>query len=188
MSSSVVFVVLWAALAAQQAQSLPPALTFEQLVRAIPQAPPAANGRDTAAQEIRVRWNLPSGVQATSPPSAAVLANSTFAVVERRQGAGALPAERHPELAADRLVIVGSDASGAIVSWSIAANPLVIRAEFPGPDNVLSGQVLYRTTADLLAVLPDSPEIVGGGVYLPTWTGTEWSLTLAGSFALGVTP
>lgn len=95
-----------------------------------------------------------------------------------------MPIERYPELAADKLLIAGTDATGSILAWSLTADPRLVRAEVPGPDGVLTGRLLYRGSADLLAVLPASSSIVQGAVYQPTWTGSEWLLNLVGTFSL----
>jgi hypothetical protein len=107
-------------------------------------------------------------------------------VTRRRPGVGALPVERNPELSADQLVVVGAEADGSIVSWSLIKDPRIVRAEQARPDGVLGGRVLYRGEASLLLVLPDSARIVQASIYEPSWTGAEWELTLLGSFNLAV--
>ena len=129
----------------------------------------------------RAEWLAPVFAEIVTP--GATLAAGSFEVVAR-SSAGELPVERHPELSADRLLIAGTDASGAILAWSLTTDPRVVRAEVPGPDGRLTGRVVYRGSADLLALLPDASSIVQGAVYQPSWNGSEWSLTLVGTFAV----
>jgi hypothetical protein len=182
--SAFFFSLLWTVLAAQPAPP-PQSLTFDQLLSSVPQPPPGAGGPTVDAQQFTVRWSGSGGsAQAGGALPAAPPPDSRFEVTAR-QDAGPMPVERAPELSRDRLVIVGTDDSGTIVSWSIAADPRVLRAELPGPDGSLRGQTFYRTSVDLLAVLPNLPQIVQAGVYQPNWNGSSWVLTLVGSFDLG---
>lgn len=183
MPGSALLVILWAAFALQVTPP-PQSLSFDRLMASVPQAPPAVDGNATTAQQLTVRWTAAAGSAATPAVTAgAVPADGSFQVIAKIN-AGEMPIERHPELSADRLLIAGTDASGAIVAWSLTMDPRVVRAEVPGPDGRLTGRVVYRGSADLLALLPDSSSIVQGAVYQPSWNGSEWSLTLAGTFSL----
>ena len=183
MLGSALLVTLWAAFALQAAPP-PQSLSFDRLIASVPQAPPAVDGHATTAQQLTVRWTAAAGSAATqSVNPGAALAAGSFDVVARSQ-AGDMPVERYPELSPDRLLIAGTDASGAILAWSLTTDPRVVRAEVPGPDGRLTGRVVYRGSADLLALLPDSSSIVQGAVYQPSWNGSEWSLTLVGTFTL----
>ncbi len=95
-----------------------------------------------------------------------------------------MPIERRPELADGKLLVAGTDETGAILAWSLTTDPRIVRAEVPGADGRLTGRVLYRGSADLLAVLPASSSIVQGAVYQPTWNGSDWLLTLVGTFSV----
>jgi hypothetical protein len=162
-------------------------LTFRELLAAVPPPPPTTAAERPAAQELTVflgsRTAAASGTTTASPPPP----STSLDVGERRQAVGSFRFERRPELSTDQLVVVGMDSSGANVAWSLARDPRLVRAELPGPDGVPRGQRFYRAGAELLAVLPDSPQIVRGAVYQPTWNGTDWQLTLIGTFAVGGT-
>ena len=172
---------------AAQLNPAPAVLTFRELVASVPAAPPAVDGQELGAQELTVTLSAPngSGAALSSQPAAAPPVAQSFDVLRRRRAVGGLPIERHPELSADQLVVAGLDANGSIVSWSLARDPRLVRAEQPGPDGVLSGRTLYRGSVDLLVVLPDLAQIERGAIYQPVWTGADWQLTMIGSFAVG---
>ena len=163
------------------------ALAFRELLASMPAAPPAVDGQETAAQELTVVLGAGTASstilssQSAAPPPVA----SGLDVRQRRRAVGGFPIERHPELSDDQLVVVGLDANGSNVSWSLARDPRVVRAEVSGPNGVLTGRKLYRGSADLVVVLPDLAQIVRGVVYQPAWNGTDWQLTPIGSFAVG---
>lgn len=182
MLGSALLVTFTAAFALQVAPP-PQTLSFNRLTAAVPQAPPAATGTAADAQQLTVRWTAAPGASATPSATTPATPAGSFDVVAR-SSAGAMPIERYPELAADKLLIAGTDATGSILAWSLTADPRLVRAEVPGPDGVLTGRLLYRGSADLLAVLPASSSIVQGAVYQPTWTGSEWLLNLVGTFSL----
>jgi len=174
--------VIAALIAAQP--SLPSSLTFEQLQSRVPSPPPATGGGGTPAQELTITLVTPRtatpgpGVSAPPPPS-------QIEVASRRRNVGRVPVERRPELSTDLLVVVGAGSGGDILSWSLARDPRLIRAEQPGPDGLLSGRILYRESADLLVVLPDVPQITQAAIYQPRWTGSEWQLDLIGVAGIG---
>jgi hypothetical protein len=153
-------------------------LTVAWLLLQVVQAPPATFGFDSltarvapdamppasSVQELTVNWNVdvaPAGALLST--NAAPVPINGFQVVGRRVMVGAMPRERHPELSADQLVVVGAGLDGSPVSWSLIKDPRIVRAEQPGADGVLTGRTLYRASAQLAVVLPNLPQVAQVG-------------------------
>lgn len=95
-----------------------------------------------------------------------------------------LPKERNPELAEDRLVVVGLDATGRELSRAIVLDPRLVRAEFGDSSGKLSRKLLYKDDVELSVALPDDPAIVSVIVYHPRWTGKHFVLDAIGQTKL----
>jgi hypothetical protein len=133
-------------------------------------------------QEIRVRWDayLP-GPPVKDGQSVREAASNVFTLLERRTFSGRVPRQRNPELTSHQIVVIARDANGRLVDWQLIPDPLVLRYEHPGPKGELGGQLLYRTSGELLITLPDDPNIKRIEVHRPRWTGTDFVLELMGA-------
>jgi hypothetical protein len=139
---------------------------------------------DESSLEVRVHWAMDSGIRSSKRPSS--IQSSTadkYSLVESRQARGPMPRQRMPELSSDQILVVAMDEQGAQSGWTLIPDPRIIRAESPGPDGELSGQVLYLSSAEFLVSVP------GGSAaalrfYQPFWTGKEFSLILLGALEL----
>jgi hypothetical protein len=137
------------------AQAFPSALerSFVEMRAVVPHAETAAS------QRVELQWIAPAAAERT-----AVRAEDVR-IVNRVRGGGPLPQDRDPQLSADRLVVVSSDAAGREVDWRIVLDPRLIRAETADPDGRLSSRLLQRTEANLLVDIPDRSDIVRLRIY-----------------------
>src|SRR5215210_1155611 len=112
-------------------------------------ATPAAAAR--SHRELRVSWEADKA--ALPGPAAAQYGNAKGRVALARAGVrreGALPKQRSAELSPTQVVVVALDAEGRMRWCGLVADPRLLRAEFPGPGGELSGQVLYRESAEFV--------------------------------------
>jgi hypothetical protein len=65
----------------------------------------------------------------------------------------------------------------------LVADPRLLRAEVPGPDGELSGQVLSRESAEFVVHDPDDEAVAEVRLYHPEWDGQKFSLELVGAVA-----
>jgi hypothetical protein len=145
---------------------------------------PIASAAQT--QEFTIRWTPYPGTTGAIVPGGAPPA-AEFAIVQRRAVPGPLPRERKPQLSADQLAAIAVDAMGREVDWQLIKDPRVIRAERPGPDGQLTGQVLHRPETELLLTLPANGTVVEIALYEPSWTGESYVLRYLGAIPLTVT-
>jgi len=131
-------------------------------------------------RELRVQWTASSAVSG----DAAQTANS-FTLLQQRLTAGALRRERNPEVSVNHLVIVTQDSTGRDVDWRVVPNPRIVRAETPGPDGKLTGQVVDPGPVEMLLAVPDIPGAALLRIYKPIWNGKEYDLQPLGQVALG---
>ena len=164
-----------ASCAAAQTQAQP-ARPFSTLKANVAQV---ANGDQV--RELRIQWVVPRASSAAErarvPGSFRLLGQARFSGAPRR--------ERQPEPSANDLVVVVQDAAGRDLDWRIMPNPRLIRAETPGPDGLLSGQVLERDEVELLVYVP---EVAGADriqIYSPVWNGKEFTLEPLGQVVIG---
>ena len=171
----ILFSAPWPGIAGQDPATPVP---FEALRTAVPALSTMSLG---SLQEVTVRWRVYSGTADQIGP--APLVNELTAVASRSVP-GPFPHQRNPELSSSHLVAIASDAQGQAVGWQIIPDPRLIRAEFPGPNGELSGQVFHRAVTEFLLVLPDRAEIEAIQIVQPRWTGTEFFLESVGTVAM----
>ena len=132
-----------------------------------------------ASREYHLRWTSqgspPAGPFSTADPSGGLR------VVTSRGMAGPALRLRSLRLSEDRLFIAAVDVRSRLRSWTIVADPRLIRAESIGPDGAIEGQTLYRPVADMFVTFPDSAETATLRVYQPVWDGRAYHLTPLGS-------
>jgi hypothetical protein len=135
-------------------------------------------------REVRVLWEadkaaLPkaSAAQYVNAPGRVALSQAAV----RREGA--LPKQRSAELSPTQVVVVALDAEGRMRWCGLVADPRLLRAEVPGPDGELTGQVIYRESAEFVVGYPDDESIKEIRLYHPAWDGQKFSLELVGAVA-----
>lgn len=148
------------------AQTFPAAAqrAFSELQAAVP----VADGGVSQQVQLRLSPSVP-GLASNAP---------AVAVVARLRGLGALPRQRDPQLAPDRLVVVSVDSAGREVDWRIIADPRRLRAEVADDQGRLSNAGAFQTGADLFIDIPDAPDIVGVRMYEPVWVEGAYVLRL----------
>ena len=160
----------------------PPAARAAATVRSLPAfAAVATPNRQT---ELTVRWTVAAAPPGTLTAPRALPEVNRFEVVRRSVITGALPRERDPQIGPDELVVVAVDAQGREVAWHHVKDPRIVRSEQPGPGGLLSGQVLHRTEAELVLLVPESLGATSLRVYEPQADGREPSLRGLGTIAI----
>lgn len=137
-----------------------------------------------AHRELRLTWEadrvaLPSPAAAQYKNAAGRVALAQASV--RREGG--LPRQRSAELSPTQVVVVALDAEGRMRWCGLVTDPRLLRAELPGPDGELSGQVIYRESAEFVVQYPDDDAVREVRLYHPDWDGQKFSLELVGAVA-----
>jgi len=114
--------------------------------------------------------------QSTSPVS--------LGIVSRRHFQDSTKARKNLKVSPNKWIVAGIGGQGELRHWALIADPLVLRAESPDPDGLLSGQVLQREQAEFLVSVPDDPLIRQLRLFRPKWTGLEYELELMGEVPL----
>ena len=147
-------------------------------------ANPASNVSARSHRELRISWEAdkaalprPAAVQYKNAPGRVALAGAAL----RREGG--LPKQRSAELSPTQVVVVALDAEGRMRWCGLVADPRLLRAEWPGPDGELTGQVLYKESAEFIVQYPDDESINEIRLYHPDWDGQKFSLALVGAVA-----
>lgn len=151
-------------------------------------APPRPVQKDSSVDEslleVRVHWAVDAGIRSSnSPYSTPSSTREKYSLVESRLTRGPMPRQRMPELSSDQILVVATDEQGEQSGWTLIPDPRIIRAESPGPDGELSGQVLHLSSAEFLVPVP-AVSAAALRFYQPFWTGTRFSLILLGALAL----
>lgn len=147
---------------------------------------PAANPSLTARSHRTLRVSWEADKAALPRPAAAQYKNAPGRVALLGASArrdGALPKQRSAELSPTQVVVVALDAEGRMRWCGLVADPRLLRAEVPGPDGVLSGQVIYRESAEFVIQYPDDEAVTEVRLYHPDWDGQKFSLELVGAVA-----
>ena len=112
---------------------------------------------------------------------------STVASISVRSSAvkqGTLPRRRSFELAADQLLIITVDDRARLRWWSTIPDPRILRAERPGPDGVLTGEIIFQKTVNFTLNIPDDSAAVELRLYHPRSNGQELVPVLISSMTL----
>ena len=136
-------------------------------------------------RELRVSWEADRA--ALPSPAAAQYKNAPGRVALLSQAVrreGALPKQRSAELSPTQVVIVALDAEGRMRWCGLAEDPRLLRAEAPGPDGELTGQVTYRESAEFIVEYPDDESIKEIRLYHPEWDGQKFSLAPLGAVSV----
>ena len=144
-------------------------------------APPTAI---TAYRQLNI--SLSSSNKTTSPVSAEQQqpAASIVQVKSSEVKRGSLPKHRSFELATNQLVLLTVDEGSRLRWWSIMPDPRILRAERPGPNGTLTGEVLFQSKVDFAVNVPNDSTAVELRLYHPQWTGQEFELVLISKIPL----
>jgi hypothetical protein len=143
-----------------------------------------SNASSRSHRELRVSWEadksaLPRAASAQYRNAAGRVALASAEV--RREGG--LPKQRSAELSPMQVVVVALDAEGRMRWCGLVADPRLLRAEWPGPDGELTGEVLYKESAEFVVQYPDDDAVAEVRLYHPDWDGQKFSLELVGAVA-----
>jgi len=107
-----------------------------------------------------------------------------LALRARTRGAGSLPRLRSLDLAPDKLLVVAVSADGILRGWTVIQDPRFLRAEWPGPDGVLTGRSVPVPRAEFHFAIPDDPAVAEVRIFQPHWNGRSYDLEPVGTLAL----
>lgn len=148
-------------------------------------AAPARPQKDSAANEslleLRIHWTANSGVRSqNNQASSLAMSAEGFSLVDSHRTNGPMPRQRMPQLSSDQILVVITDQQGEQTGWTLIPDARILRAESPGPDGQLTGQVLHRSQAEFLISIP-ADSAAGLSFYEPRWNGKQFSLALLGA-------
>jgi hypothetical protein len=143
-----------------------------------------ANPALRSHRELKVSWEAdkaalpsPAAVQNKNAAGRVALASANV----RREGG--LPKQRSAELSPTQVVVVALDSEGRMRWCGLVTDPRLLRAEGPGPDGELTGQVIYKESAEFIIQYPDDDAVAEVRLYHPDWDGQKFSLELVGAVA-----
>lgn len=105
-------------------------------------------------------------------------------VVSRVRDRGKFPRLRAVELSEDKIFVAALDADGTLRGWSVIPDPRFVRSEGPGPDGVLTGQIVPVARPEFLALIPDDPKVVEVRLFQPHRSGDAFTLELIATFVV----
>jgi hypothetical protein len=109
---------------------------------------------------------------------------TTAQVLTSQVKQGSLPKHRSFELATDQLLLVTVDEKSRLRWWSTLPDPRVLRAERPGPNGTLTGEVIFQSSLNFSLNIPDDDAAVELRLYHPQWNGQEFNLVLISKLPL----
>jgi hypothetical protein len=134
---------------------------------------------DASYRMIRIRLGAStSAVTTEAQPTPAAT------IIQDQKRNGTLPRQRSRELSPEQLLVVTVDEKSQLRWYALIPDPRILRAEAPGPDNVMTGQTLYLESADFVVNVPDDARARELRFYKPSWTGTEFTLNLISAVQL----
>jgi hypothetical protein len=137
----------------------------------------------TAYRQLNI--SLSSSNKTTSPASAEQQQSAAIVQVKSNEvKRGSLPRHRSFELATNQLVLLTVDERSRLRWWSMMPDPRILRAEGPGPNGTLTGEVLFQSTVDFTVNIPNDSAAVELRLYHPQWTGQEFELVLISKLPL----
>lgn len=110
--------------------------------------------------------------------------NSELKLIAVQKNKGSLARQRSLDLSPNQLFVAAVGHEKQMLWWSLMPDPRVFYAETAGPNGTLSGQVLYKTSADVLIAYPDDPGVAELRLYHPAWDGRNYHLEPIGSVLL----
>jgi hypothetical protein len=150
-----------------------------------PAASPASNASARSHRELKVSWEAD---KSTLPSPAAVQYRNAKGRVApagaSRRREGGMPKQRSAELSPTQVVVVALDSGGHMRWCGLVADPRLLRAEASDPGGELTGQVLYKESAEFVVQYPDDDAVTEVRLYHPDWDGQKFSLALVGVVAV----
>jgi hypothetical protein len=161
------------------AQTPSPSLAFDALKNSVPQAVDTGSIR-----ELTVQPSASSPPAGPSSGAQGIAARRSFALTGERSTIGRLRRERNPQLSDQSLVLIVRDADGRDLSWHIAPNPWIVRAETPDATGRLSGRILDQREQAASFTVPDIQGARRVTLYQPRWSDGQYVLDAIGDVML----
>jgi hypothetical protein len=128
--------------------------------------------------EVRLTWDAYATPQNhVKPGDQSVRRGTGFAIGSTRRLPVRVGRDRYPELSSQTLLVVGVGSNKKAFAWTIAHDPLVLRAETPRPSGELSGQILHASRVEMMFTLDYHPSE-------PVWSTRPPTMRLLGSVTL----
>ena len=134
------------------------------------------------SEELLIRFTPARPIANENQPQGT--SSGSVGLVSRRHFQESIKPKKKLKVSSNKWIVAGIGGQGELRHWGLIADPLVLRAESPGPDGLLSGQVLQREQAEFLRSLPNDPSIRTLKLFRPKWTGQEYELDLMGEVSL----
>ena len=101
-------------------------------------------------------------------------AEASAVVLTSQVRRGSLPKHRSVELASNQLLMITVGEGAQLRWWSTIPDPRILRAERPGPDGTLTGEVVFQKSIEFTIHIPDDNGALELRLYHPRWTGEEF--------------
>ena len=111
-------------------------------------------------------------------------AQASAVVLNSQVRRGSLPRHRSVELASDQLLMLTVGEGAQLKWWSTMPDPRILRAERPGPNGTLTGEVIFKKSIEFTVNIPDDNGAVELRLYHPSWTGQEFVPVLITTISL----
>jgi hypothetical protein len=139
------------------------------------QVPDTTNFARTAAyRQLNIQLSNSDQSSATNSEEQQQSAQARGVVRTSQVRRGSLPKHRSVELASDQLLILTVGEGNRLRWWSTVPDPRILRAERPGPDGTLTGEVIFQKSIEFTVSIPDDNGAVELRFYHPRWTGQEF--------------
>ena len=110
--------------------------------------------------------------------------DSSLSLLDLKAGKGALARQRFLELSPTQILVIAVNQNKQTLWWDLLPDPRLFNAETADDTGKLSGQMLYRTTAETLVAYPADKAITELRFYHPDWNGQTYQMQSLGSMAL----
>ncbi|HTG91947.1 MAG TPA: hypothetical protein VL866_05135 [Pyrinomonadaceae bacterium] len=149
------------------------------------QVPASTNPVTTSAyRQIDVQLSNSDQTSATKSMEQRQSTEAIAVVRSSQVRRGSLPKHRSLELASDQLLLLTVGEGDRLRWWSTIPDPRILRAERPGPDGTLTGEVIFRPSLSFTVNIPDDEDAVELRLYHPRWSGQEFVPVLISTISI----
>ena len=147
----------------------PRSRTFPDLISSVAQAPDTGHVR-----EIQVKLTRSAATRETA-----------VELVEERVVRRGLRRDRRPEISPNHLVVVVLDNDDHAIDWRLFLDPGIVRAESPGRDGRMWGQIVKHGVVELLIAIPNLDNAHRIHIHSPRWVNGEYLLDMIAEVFIG---
>lgn len=134
-------------------------------------------------RQLNITLSTPDQPQTTSVDQLRT-AEASISVRSSEVKQGTLPKRRSFQIASDQLLIVTVDHQSRLRWWSTIPDPRILRAERPGPNGLLTGEVIFQKSVHFTLNIPADSAAVELRLYHARATGQELVPVLISSMPL----